>query len=103
VVTAIRLNGKIAEVDYCTGVNAAKTGTPSTGPGTDNETYKVWSVDYIPAYIPVEYTADLDAKAGTTTNSGGFGYFKTINGDADRRRFYCVQTCGRKLSVIVPA
>ena len=89
VVTAIRLNGKIAEVDYCTGVNAAKTGTPSTGPGTDNETYKVWSVDYIPAYIPVEYTADLDAKAGTTTNSDGFGYFtlkgvSTTKGDAGK-------------------
>ena len=78
VVTAIRLNGKIAEVDYVTGVNAAKTGTPSTGPGTDNETYKVWSVDYIPAYVPMEYKADLSATIATTTDSDGFVFFPLL-------------------------
>jgi hypothetical protein len=87
VVTAIRLNGKVSEVGSITGVAAAKTGTPGTGPGTDNETYKVWSVDYIPAYVPMEYKADLSAVAGTTTDSDGFGMFalkgvSTTKGDA---------------------
>ena len=89
IITAIRQNGKVCEKDYVTGVNSALTGTPSTGPGTDNETYKVWSVDYIPAYVPMEYKADLDAAAGTTTNSDGFGFFtlkgvSTTKGDAGK-------------------
>lgn len=78
VVTGIVLNGKVCELNSCTGVNSALTGTPSTGPGTDNETYNVWAVDYIPSWIPMEYTATLSAAAGTTTNSGGFGYFNLV-------------------------
>jgi len=78
VITAIRQSGKICEKTSITGVAAALTGTPSTGPGTDNETYKVWSVDYIPAYIDMEYVADIDAAAGTTTNSGGNGFLSLL-------------------------
>lgn len=78
VVTAIVQKGKISEKTSITGVNSALTGTPSTGPGTDNETYQVWSVDYIPSYIPMEYEADIDAVAGTTTDDNGVGAYFTI-------------------------
>jgi hypothetical protein len=84
IVTGIRQSGKICEKDSITGVAAALTGTPSTGPGTDNETYKVWSVDYIPASLPIEYEADLDAVSGTTTNSDGIGFFALLGIDTTK-------------------
>ena len=75
VITSLLVNSSFAEVQNCLGVNAAQTGSKATGPGTDNETYKVWSVEYIPAYIPTEYIADFSAAIGTTTDSGANGYF----------------------------
>ena len=75
VVTSILCNSKYAEVQNVQGLNAAQTGSKSTGPGTDNETYKVWSVEYIPAYQPMEWQADFSAAIGTTTDSGANAYF----------------------------
>ena len=75
VITAILTNSKFAEVQNVQGLNAAEVGVKSTGPGTDNETYKVWSVEYIPAYIPTEYIADFSAVIGTTTDDGANAYF----------------------------
>ena len=81
IVTSIVQNGKVSEKATITGINAAETGSPSTGPGTDNETYAVWSVDYIPSSVPMEYEADISAVAGTTTDSsavGGYFNLKSI-------------------------
>ena len=75
VITSLTVNSKIAEVQNCLGVNSAQTGSKSTGPGTDNETYKVWGVEYIPAFIPTEYIADFSAAIGTTTDDGANAYF----------------------------
>ena len=75
VITGLLVNSKVAEVQNCLGVNSAQTGAKSTGPGTDNETYKVWSVEYLPAYIPTEYVADFSAAIGTTSDSGSNAYF----------------------------
>ena len=75
VITAITCNSKISEIQNVLGVNSALTGSKSTGPGTDNETYKVWGVEYIPAYIPMEYIADFSAAIGTTTDDGANAYF----------------------------
>jgi hypothetical protein len=75
VITALITKGHISEQSNVLGVNAAETGSSSVGPGTDNETYKVWSVEYIPAYIPMEYIADFSAALGTTTDSGANAYF----------------------------
>ena len=75
VITAITCNGKVSEVTNVLGVNAAETGSKATGPGTDNETYKVWGVEYLPAYVPMEYIADFSAAIGTTTDSGANAYF----------------------------
>ena len=75
VITSLLVNSQFAEVQNCLGVNAAELGAKASGPGTDNETYKVWSVEYIPAYIPMEYTADFSAAIGTTTDDGANAYF----------------------------
>ena len=75
VITSVIQNGKISEKQNVLGVNSAQTGAASTGPGTDNETYKVWGVEYIPAYIPLEYVADFSAAIGTTTDAGANAYF----------------------------
>ena len=75
VISSIICNGKVSEIQNVLGVNAAEVGAKSTGPGTDNETYKVWSVEYIPAYIPMEYIADFSAAIGTTTDDGANAYF----------------------------
>lgn len=71
IIVGIIQNGKVAEVNSVTGINGAQVGVPSTGPGTDNETYATWQVDYIPSWVPMEYEADLSAAADTTTDSGG--------------------------------
>jgi len=41
----------------------------------NNETVDMVQVSYLPLYIPMEFTGDLDAAAETTDNSGAFGNF----------------------------
>lgn len=43
--------------------------------GSDNETVAMIQVSYIPAFIPMEYGATLDADSETTDNSGTYGNF----------------------------
>lgn len=75
VVTALIRAGTICERSSVTGVNAAGT---AANTGTDNETTSLWSVEYIPSYIPMEYEADIDAVVGTTTDDNGVGAYFTI-------------------------
>ena len=42
---------------------------------SDNETVDMVQVAYLPLYIPMEFTSDLDAAAETTDNSGAHGNF----------------------------
>jgi len=42
---------------------------------SDNETVAQIKAVFIPAYLPIEYTADLSAAAGTTTGSDKMGQF----------------------------
>lgn len=42
---------------------------------SDNVTVDMIKVSYLPLYIPMEFTGDLDAAAETTDNSGAFGNF----------------------------
>lgn len=49
---------------------------------SDNQTVAQISVDILPSDAPTTYTADLDAAAGTTTNSQYFGYFAMVSGNA---------------------
>ena len=42
---------------------------------SDNVTVDMVQVSYLPLYIPMEFTGDLDAAAETTDNSGAFGNF----------------------------
>lgn len=87
VITAILYKGKIVERTSVTGVNSTSAVGGAGFVGNDNETYGYWSVDYIPAYIPMEYKADISAAVGTTTNSDGLVWFplkgvSTTAGDA---------------------
>jgi hypothetical protein len=43
---------------------------------SDNVTDKLVKVDYVPFYLPMEWTTDLNAAAETTDNSGAFGNFQ---------------------------
>lgn len=56
VVTGIYQNGKVLEKNSVT-------------VASNNETVGLISVSYIPAYLPMEYLADLTAAAGTTNYS----------------------------------
>lgn len=80
VIVGLEYNGKIMEVDSVTGVNTASTasGALALNMHNDNETTKSWKVVYIPAYVDMEYIADLDATAGTTTDSDGAGFFNLL-------------------------
>jgi hypothetical protein len=74
IVVGLVYNSKVTEITSLTGVNTASTAagaTPATTLYNDNETTGYWSVQYIPSYIPMEYTADVDAVLDTTTDSGG--------------------------------
>lgn len=54
--------------------------------GADNATVAKISVKYIPAYLPIEYTADISQAAGTTTASDLMGQFNlsaSVNGTLD--------------------
>lgn len=42
---------------------------------SDNVTVAQIKAAYLPAYLPYEYTVDLDAASETTDNSSGFGNF----------------------------
>lgn len=75
VVTAIIYKGKIAERTSVLGVNSTSAVAGAGFIGNDNETYGYWSVDYIPAYVPMEYKADVSNTLGTTTNSDGLVWF----------------------------
>ena len=77
VISSILQNGKVCEKSTILGVASAQTGSASTGPGTDNETYKVWGVEYIPSYIPMEYIADFKGNIGTTTADDGANAYYT--------------------------
>lgn len=72
--------GKVAEVNSVTGVNTASTaaGALQSNVHNDNETYGYWQVDYIPAYVPMQFIADVDDTLGTTTDSAGMGYFQVV-------------------------
>lgn len=78
IVTGLIYNGnKVSERSTVTGISGSTT---NAGPGTDNETASNnWSVEYIPAYVPMEYEADISAVAGTTTDSSAIGgYFNVL-------------------------
>lgn len=75
IVVGLLYNGsKVTERSSITYVNAVSS---ISGPGTDNETSTAgWSVEYIPAYVPMEYEADINNVAATTNaNSAGIGTF----------------------------
>ena len=82
VVIGLVFQNKFMEVNSVVGVNTASTagGALQTNVHNDNETTGYWSVDYIPAYIPMEYIVDVDAAVGTTTDSDGQGYFSVLSG-----------------------
>lgn len=48
---------------------------------SDNVTVAQTQAVYLPAYVPMEYICDIDAAAGTTTGSGGVGFFTLVSGD----------------------
>lgn len=89
IVISLIFKGKITEYSSIVGVNSAGgTGTtPATWAPTstvnqtanvynDNEYSGNWQVEYIPTYIPIQYTATLNAVAETTANSSGAGWFR---------------------------
>lgn len=51
---------------------------------SNNQTVAQISVDIIPTSDQTTYVADLDAAAGTTTNSQYFGYFNMVSGTAGK-------------------
>ena len=78
VIGLIYQGNKVSELTSLLGVNASKsTSNPLGGIYSDNETSGDWAVDYIPAYVPISYSATLSAAAETTTNSSGLGWFRT--------------------------
>jgi hypothetical protein len=82
IVVGLVFQNKFMELNSVVGVNTASTaaGALQTNVHNDNETTGYWSVDYIPAYIPMEYEVDVDAAVGTTTDSDGQGYFSILSG-----------------------
>ena len=78
IVVALIQSGRVCEKTSVTGVNATTATNGTAVVSNDNETTQVWSVDYIPSYIPMEYEADIDAVAGTTTDDSGQGTYFTI-------------------------
>lgn len=66
------------------GLNGLVTELQSIAAGASNETNKTYSVQYIPTAITnLEYEAQLDAAAGTTSNSDGLCWFNmstSLNG-----------------------
>lgn len=79
IVVGLKKDGKVMEVDSVAGVNATTANASALQVGNDNETLGTWTAVYIPAYIPMEYKADLSAAAGSTTDSDGNGFF-ALNG-----------------------
>ncbi len=75
VVVALEYNGKVLELNSVTGVNSTSAVAGQTKVGNDNETTGAWKVVYIPAYVPMEYIADMSAALDTTTDSGGNVFF----------------------------
>lgn len=54
--------------------------------GASNETTTQYAAVFVPAYIPIEYTATLSAAAGTTTGSDKMGQFNlsaSVSGTLD--------------------
>lgn len=83
VASIVRSGVVVSEKNSVTGSNTAFASAPNTAVvQNDNQTYKIWAVDYVPSNLPVEFEADLSAAAGTTTNSGGFGFFNLASGAA---------------------
>lgn len=66
VVVGIEQNGKISEL-------------ASVATASDNQTTNKYVAVYIPAWIPMEYEADLSAAAGTTTGSNLMGSFNLVS------------------------
>ena len=62
VVVGIEQNGKISELN-------------SVGAASDNETTAKYVAVFLPSYVPMEYEADIDDVADTTTDSGGRVFF----------------------------
>lgn len=63
VLAIVGRNGKVLELD-------------SYAAEADNLTDKMVKVAYLPGYVPMTFVSDLDAAAGTTSNSGGFANFQ---------------------------
>jgi len=49
---------------------------------SDNQTVAQIAAVYLPSYIPMEYECLIDDAAGTTTGSGGIGFFTIVAGTA---------------------
>ena len=83
VAAVVRSGIVVSEKNSVTGSNTAYASAPNTAvTQNDNQTYKIWAVDYVPSNIPVEYEADLSQAAGTTTNSGGLCFLNLASGAA---------------------
>ncbi len=85
VVTSIEATGKVVtEVTSVVGTNSALgSNNPYANVYNDNETNaNPWKVVYIPSNLPIDYVADTSAATGTTTNSGGLGWFNLASGAA---------------------
>lgn len=67
VVFEIIQNGKVCELSSVTAAS-------------DNETTNKYIARYVPTWVKMEYTADLDAAAGTTTGSNLVGFFDLTSG-----------------------
>ena len=53
----------------------------SVAVGSDNQTVAQIKASYLPSYIPMEYLADLDDAAATTSGSDGIGFFTLVSGN----------------------
>lgn len=47
---------------------------------SNNQTVAQSQAVYLPSYIPMEFSADLNAAAGTTSGSDGIGFFTIASG-----------------------
>lgn len=52
--------------------------------GASNETTTQYAAVFVPAYIPIEYEADLSQAAGTTTDSDKMGQFNLSTSDSGK-------------------
>jgi len=65
-VAILGTRGNVLELDHVTAGSANETAAT-----------QLYFAQYIPSYLPIEYSVDLTAKSGTTTGSDGMCYFNT--------------------------